>query len=181
MSSFRFGDALADRAQALEAGAVGGDHAVEFQAALRLLEQAVGVEKLVFLRDGILVPADDLLAFVLQRQRQAELRADAIAVRPDVADDAKGLALADGVEDAVNDFRMTFHSLIILASRRGFFQFLDDLEHAVAAHDGIVQGKFQRRRVFQDDGAADQALDADAMVVEQLKAALLLVGDCRGC
>ena len=60
--------------------------------------------------------------------------------------------------------------------RRGLFQFLDDLQHAVAAHDGIVEDKFQRRRVFQDDGAADQPLDADAMLVEHLKAALLLVG-----
>ena len=45
----------------------------------------------------------DFLALVLQRQRQAELRADAIAVRPDMADDANGPAVADGFDDAVND------------------------------------------------------------------------------
>ena len=90
---FPVGDALAGLAQPLEARAVGGDDAVEFLAALRLLKQAVGIEKFVFLRNGILVPADDFFAFVSQRQRQAELRADAIAVRPDVADDAKGFAV----------------------------------------------------------------------------------------
>jgi hypothetical protein len=64
----------------------------------------------------------------------------------------------------------------ICVRRQGFFQFLNDLEHAVAAYDGIIEGKFQLRRVFQDDGPADEPLKADAMLVEQLKAALLLVG-----
>ena len=60
-----------------------------FWPRLRFLEQAVGVEKFVFLRDGILVPAGDFFPFVLQGQREAELRADAIAIGPDVADNAK--------------------------------------------------------------------------------------------
>src|SRR5208337_1090922 len=67
-------------------------------------------------------------------------------------------------------------SFFRILCRRVFFQLLDDLEHAVAAHDGIVKGKFQPRRVFQDDGAGDQPLDADTMLIETLKAALLLVG-----
>ena len=46
---------------------------------------------------------------------------------------------------------------------RGFFQFLDDLQDLVAAHDGIVDDESQLGRVFQDDGARHQALDARAM------------------
>ena len=107
--NFPVGDALAGLAEPLETRAVGGDDAVEFLAALRFLKQAVGVEKFVFLRDGILVPADDFFAFVLQRQREAELRADAVAVRPDVADDAKSFVLADDFENPVNDFGIAFH------------------------------------------------------------------------
>ena len=37
-------------------------------------------------------------------------------------------------------------------------------EDAVAAHDGIIDDESQRGRVFQDDRAADQALDALAML-----------------
>ena len=104
------------------------------------------------------------------------MRAHAIAVGPDVADDAKGFAFADGVENAVNDFRIAFHGSVSSPSGLGFFQFLDDLQHAIAAHDGIVEGKFQLGRVFQDDGLGDQALNAHTMLVEQLESALLLVG-----
>ena len=74
-----------------------------FRAAFRLLEQAVGIHEFIFLRNGVLVPAADFFAFVSQRQREAELRADAIAVGPDVADDAKGFALADDLKNPVND------------------------------------------------------------------------------
>ena len=55
-----------DRAQAFEAGAVGGDHAVESLPALGLLETAVRVEETRILRECVFVPADDLLAFVLR-------------------------------------------------------------------------------------------------------------------
>jgi hypothetical protein len=107
--NFPLRNASAGLAQPLEAGAVYGNDTIEFETTPRLLEQSVGVQKFVFLRDRVLVPANDFFAFVLQRQRQPELRADAIAIGPDMADDADGFAPANGVENAVNDFRVTFH------------------------------------------------------------------------
>jgi hypothetical protein len=107
--NFPVRDALADLSKALEARAIGGDDTVEFHPGLWLLKQSVRVEKFVFLRKEIFVPADDFFAFVLERQREAELRTRAIAVGPDVADDAKSFVFADDFEDAINDFRITFH------------------------------------------------------------------------
>ena len=72
-------------------------------------EQALGVKELEFLRHGILIPDGDFFAFVAQRQGEAELRADAIAVGPDMADDAKRAVGADGFDDAVNDFGILLH------------------------------------------------------------------------
>ena len=60
--------------------------------------------------------------------------------------------------------------------RRGLVQLLDDLQHAVAAHDGIVHDEAQRGGVFQDHGLGHESLDAGAMFGEQRQAALLLVG-----
>ena len=64
--NFPVHDAPADFAQPFETCAIGGDDTVEFHPGLRLLKQSVRVEKFVFLRHGILVPADDLFALVLQ-------------------------------------------------------------------------------------------------------------------
>jgi hypothetical protein len=108
--NFPLGNALAGLPEPLKAGAVGGNDTVKFQAALRLLEQAVGIKKFVLLRDGILVPANDLFALVLQHQRQPKLGANAIAIRPDVSDNAKGFVLADDFENAIYDFRVTVHA-----------------------------------------------------------------------
>src|SRR5215471_20549384 len=58
----------------------------------------------------------------------------------------------------------------------GFFEFLDDLENAVAAHDGVVHDELEGRGVFEDHGTGDQPLDALPMVGEQGEATLLLVG-----
>src|ERR1017187_234862 len=61
------------RAEAVEGGRVGGYDAVELHALLGLLDDAVPVEELVFLRDAIFVPASDFLAFGAEREREAEL------------------------------------------------------------------------------------------------------------
>ena len=90
-------------ADTFQAGRVGGHHAVEVQALLGLLDGAVAVKELVFLRDAVLVPAGHFLALVAEREREAELRADAIPVRADVADDTDGAAFAEGFDDAVDD------------------------------------------------------------------------------
>jgi len=107
--NFPVADALASFAEALKTRAIGRDDTVKFLSASGFLEQAVGVEKFQFLRNGVLIPANDLFAFVLEREGEAELRTDAIAVGPDVADDAKCFVLVDGFENAVNDFRVIFH------------------------------------------------------------------------
>ena len=51
--NFPVADALAGFAQPLKTRAVGGDDAVEFFAGLRFFKQPVGVEKFVFLRNGV--------------------------------------------------------------------------------------------------------------------------------
>jgi len=136
-------DAPADLAQTLETRAVGGDDAVKFHAAFRLLEQSILIEEFVFLRDGIFIPAKNLFAIVLERQCKTELRADTIPIGPDVPKDANRFAFADGVKNSVDNFWITFHNLIFSAvGGRGFFQFPHDLQHAIAAHDGIVKNKF---------------------------------------
>ena len=106
---FAIRDARAHGAKTLEAGAIGGDDAVKFLTAFGFLVKAVGVEKGKFLGHAVLVPHGDFFARGFQREREAELGADAIAIRPDVADDAKGLVLADFFENAVDDFRVTLH------------------------------------------------------------------------
>ena len=120
---FSSGNERAGFAEALEAGAIRGNDTVEFQTVPRLLEIAIAIEKPVFLRHPVLVPARNLFALGPQRQGQAELRADAIAVGPDMAQDANGPAGADGFEDSVNDFRVALHHSICRSSARsaGFF------------------------------------------------------------
>ncbi len=49
------------------------------------------------------------LPSIFQREGEAELGADAIAIGPDVADDAEGFMLADFFDDPVDDFGMTLH------------------------------------------------------------------------
>jgi hypothetical protein len=61
------------------------------------------------LRDEIFIPTGNFFAFVLQSQREAELGADAIAVGPNMADDANGFAFANDFENAVNDFWIRLH------------------------------------------------------------------------
>ena len=60
-----------DFAEALEAGAVSSDDTIEFGAGAGFLKQVMGIQKLVFLRDTIFIPANDFFALVFQRQRQS--------------------------------------------------------------------------------------------------------------
>jgi hypothetical protein len=178
--NFPMADAPADLAQTLETRAVGGDDAVEFHAAFRLLEQSILTEEFVFLREWIFIPAKNLFAFALERQCKTELRADTIPIGPDVSKNANRFAFADDVKNPINDFWITFHNLIFSAvGGHGFFQFPHDLQHAIATDDGIVRNKFQRRRVFQNNSAPDQTLDADTTLGKQLKPVFLLLGSAK--
>ena len=67
------GNAPPDRAETVEGGRVGGHDAVELHALLGLLDDAVPVEELVFLRNAIFVPTGHFLAFGAEREREAEL------------------------------------------------------------------------------------------------------------
>ena len=107
--NFAIADAFADLAEAVEAGAIGGDDAVEFFAVLRLVEQSFGIEKFVFLRDGVLVPDGDFFAGVAKGEGEGDLGANAIAIGAHVADDAKGAVFANDFEDAINDFWIRLH------------------------------------------------------------------------
>ena len=100
------GDVFLRGAQALDARGVDGDDAVK--RALdrpRRLDELIRIEKPQLGGHGILIPADDLLALFEQRQREAKRRADAVTVRPHVAADGDGVALADDLEDPVNRFQ----------------------------------------------------------------------------
>ncbi len=103
-------DAFAHGAQPLEAGGIGRNHAIKFLARLGPLKPAVRIEERVFARHGILVPANDLLALRLERERQPQLRPNAIAVRPHMTHDADGVALAENFQDAVNYFETVNHA-----------------------------------------------------------------------
>src|ERR1700719_1141694 len=106
---FALGDGRGHRAKALEAGGIGSDDAIEFGAAPGFLKKLVGIKELILLRNDIFVPAHDLLSFIPQGQREAELRADAVAVGTDMADDAKRAVATNSFDDAVNDFGVGFH------------------------------------------------------------------------
>src|SRR5712692_6692299 len=111
-------------AEPLEAGAIRGNHTVKFASGPGRLINLVRVQKGQLGRQRVLVPANDLLFLVLQGQRQAQLRTNAVPVRPHVADDTEGLALANPVEDALDDARlhstgeMDFSSSAMMASTR---------------------------------------------------------------
>src|SRR6266516_543688 len=96
-------DAVARYAQALEAGTVGGHDAIELAARVGQFEEFLRVEEGQFRGDGMFVPTNHVLAFVLQSQRQAELGADAIAIGPDVADDTDRVTFPDGLGDLQDD------------------------------------------------------------------------------
>lgn len=96
-------DAVADFAEALKAGAIGGNHAVEFEPTLRGLDQTLGIQEKKLLRNGIFVPAMDFLAEVLERQSETQLRADTVAIGPHVPDDAEGLTALDRRDDPFED------------------------------------------------------------------------------
>src|SRR5882724_8506986 len=100
---------VADLAETFEAGAISGDDAIKLLTGAGFLNEMAGVEKGVFMRHGIFIPAGDLFAQGLQCEGQPELRTDAIAVGADVADHADGAAGVDALEDAVNDLRVQFH------------------------------------------------------------------------
>ena len=98
-------DARSDRAQALEAGAVGGDDAIELAARLWRLQQMVWVQERQLARNGILVPAEHFFVLTAERHGQAKLRPNAISIRPDMANYANTLAAANPFENALNNSR----------------------------------------------------------------------------
>ena len=139
-----------------------------------------GSRKSYFCGNAILIPADDFLPFVPQGEGEAELRAHAIAIRADVADDTERAALPDAFDDAVNNLWVRLHwneiecrmrvlrssarsgacrvscVLFFRLGRRGLFQLLDDPEHSIAAHDRVVHQEPEGGGVFQDDRPAHQ-------------------------
>ena len=102
-------NATPDFPQAFETGRVRSDYAIELLAWLGLLEQVVGVEEFIFLRNGIFVPANRLLALIAQGQGDTQLGADAVAIRADMANHAKGAATAQFLDDFIDDFGMGLH------------------------------------------------------------------------
>ena len=58
----------------------------------------------------------------------------------------------------------------------GLLEFLDDLKHAIAARDRVVDQKFQGGSVLKNHRAPDQALDAFPVLGQHREAALLLFG-----
>lgn len=57
----------------------------------------------------------------------------------------------------------------------GFLEIFNDLEYTVSAHDRVIHYEAKAWRVFEHDGAADQPLDAFAMLRQENEPALLLV------
>jgi hypothetical protein len=102
-------DAVTNLAETLVAGGIHGHHAVELHAAARRADETAGVKERVLGRHGILVPAHHLLPQFAQGQGDGKLGADAVAIRPDVADDAEGAAAFDGLKNTLKGFGGHFH------------------------------------------------------------------------
>ena len=100
---------FANFAEPFETGGVRRNDTVEPPAGRRRLDQILRVEERELLRHAVFVPADDSFALALERERQAELGADAIAVRTNVARDANGFAPGDAFKNPVDDPGMGFH------------------------------------------------------------------------
>lgn len=103
------GDAGTDGPETFKARAIRGDDAVKFLAAFWLLEEAFGIEEGEFLGHRVLVPDGDFFPLAFESEGKAELGTDAIAIRPDMADDAKSAMVADFFEDPVDGFGVTLH------------------------------------------------------------------------
>jgi hypothetical protein len=58
----------------------------------------------------------------------------------------------------------------------GFFELVDDLQDTVTANDGVIDDELESGGIFENDGAADEALDTFAMAREEIQTALLLLG-----
>src|SRR5437879_2180876 len=110
-------DAGANFAEPFETGRVGRDDAIKFHASFRLLDQTVGIQKLIFFRNPVFVPAMDFFAFVFVREGQSQLRTDAIAIGTNMPDDAYGMTFADAFYDAINDLGMRIHFLRLRTER----------------------------------------------------------------
>ena len=106
------GDVFLRRAEALDAGGIDRDDAVEWTVDFsRRLDDLIRVEETQFGGHRILIPNGDFLAPLEQGQRQTKRRADAVAIRPHVAANCDGVALANHLKDAVNDLQSCrFHS-----------------------------------------------------------------------
>src|SRR6266404_6152426 len=57
-----------------------------------------------------------------------------------------------------------------------FFEFFDDLEHTIAAHNRVIHQEFECRSIFEYHGASNETLNAFAMACQQAKSAFLLLG-----
>ena len=60
-----------------------------------------------------------------------------------------------------------------------FSEFVHNLQNAVAALDGFIENKTKLWRVFQNDGLCDHALDAFAILLEELDPAFLFFAHRR--
>src|SRR5436190_2736919 len=106
---FAIGYAPSHFPESVEARRIGCNNTVEFDASFGLLKKMLWIEKLVLLWQPILIPTDHFLSFAPKSMSQSELRANAIAVGTNMADNAKGSILANDMENLVNNFRMGFH------------------------------------------------------------------------
>ena len=155
-------NAFADFAQPLEAGAVGGDDAVELLAASGFLQKSVGIQKAQLVGKRSSFQQATFLPWFLQGEGQAELGADAIAIGPDMADDANGLAVANAVENAIDDFRA---GISCAGGDQEFFSsssMISSTRLPRSTESSMTKRKL--RRVFQHHGSADQPLNAFAVL-----------------
>jgi len=104
-------DAWPNGSQPLKAGGIGSNNAVETLTPLGLLDDMIRIQKPVFLRATIFVPTNNLLTLGAQGQGKTQLGTNAVAVRTDMAYDAESPAIANAVDDTVDDFGMGLHQL----------------------------------------------------------------------
>ena len=95
-------DAFPSLSELIQCGSINTDHAVKGFSFLGALHDLLTIQKLEFVRNGILIPADHVLPLVAECNRQSQLRTDAITVRAHMAYNAERLMLINRLKDALD-------------------------------------------------------------------------------
>jgi len=101
---------IGHRSQALIRGRINGDDTIKCSVGwFRGFQKTLGIHELEFGWGGILIPATHIQSLRLQGECQCQLRANAVSIRPDVADNTELLHALDGFKNLEDGFGCLLH------------------------------------------------------------------------